>query len=204
VQLVERLVADQIPKRFGFSPREVTVLSPMNQGPLGISALNQRLQARLTPRLPEAPYVRAGELEFRLGDRVCQRVNNYNLGTSGVFNGDQGEVVGLDPHAQTMTVLLWDGREVEYSRDALRELDLAYAITIHRSQGSEMPVVVMVLHDAHRIMLERQLVYTGVTRAKQLLIVVGTRSALKLSARRARSKHRYSGLRERIAAEGVP
>lgn len=196
--MIENLVVDQIPKKFGYSPREITVLSPMNQGELGIISLNQRLQSRLVPPRGGLPTVKVGNLEFRLGDRVCQRVNNYNLSSAGVFNGDQGEVIGIDAEAGKLFVKLWDGRDVEYDSESLYQLDLAYAITVHRAQGSEVPVIVLVLHESHMILLERQLVYTAITRAKKLLIIVGTRKALALATKRSHGKRRYSALAERI------
>ncbi|MCB0343908.1 MAG: ATP-dependent RecD-like DNA helicase [Bdellovibrionales bacterium] len=196
--LVERLVVEQIPKKFGIESSDVTVLSPMNQGDLGIEALNQRLQSRIVPDRPSLPRIKLRATEIRLGDRVVQRVNNYQLSTNGVFNGDQGVVVGIDPIERTATVQLWDGREVDYPADAVSELDLAYAITIHRSQGSEVPAVVLILHDSHYIMLERQLAYTAVTRAKKLLIVVGTKRALILAGKRTRSRKRFSSLVQEI------
>lgn len=198
-QLIERLVVDQIPKRFGLRGHDVMVLTPMNQGELGVIALNARLQAQLVPEGEGMPHVKVGNLEFRLGDRVCQRVNNYQLGTNGVFNGDQGEIVGIDVEQKSLRVRLWDGREIQYPSDALWQLDLAYALTIHRSQGSEVPGIVLALHESHSILLERQLLYTAVTRAKRLLIVVGTRKALATATKRSRSKRRYTALAERTA-----
>ncbi|MCC6953799.1 MAG: AAA family ATPase, partial [Deltaproteobacteria bacterium] len=124
--LIERLVVDQIPKKFGFSGGAITVLSPMNQGELGVIALNARLQARLTPADSAKSHVRVGETELRVGDRVCQRVNNYTITEGGVFNGEQGEVVGIDSDGQKLFVRFWDGRVVEYTRDTLYQLDLAY------------------------------------------------------------------------------
>lgn len=198
--LIERLAVEQIPKKFGFSGSDITVLSPVNQGVLGINALNKRLQQKLIPSVPGLPHVKVAELEFRHGDRVVQRVNNYNIHPNGVFNGDQGEVIGIDADAKSLYVRLWDGREVEYKPEALDQLDLAYALTIHRSQGCEVPVVILALHDSHNIMLERQLIYTAVTRAKRLLIVVGTKRALAIAAKRSRSKRRYTELAGRVIA----
>ena len=196
--LVEKLVVEQIPKRFGFQTGDITVLSPMNQGEIGVISLNRRLQRRLRADQLGGPRVRVAELEFHLGDRVCQRVNNYNLGENGVFNGDQGEVIGIDAEAQTLYVRFWDGREILYPADCIGQLDLAYAISIHRSQGSEVPAVVLVLHDSHTVMLERQLLYTAITRAKKLLVIVGTRRALILAAKKTRSKRRQSSLIDRV------
>jgi exodeoxyribonuclease V alpha subunit len=197
-QLIERLVIEQIPKKFGFQPAEITVLTPMNQGELGVVNLNRVLQNAIVPLSSGFPKVQVGELEFRLGDRVCQRVNNYNIVPGGVFNGDQGQVVGIDAENHTLSVRFWDGREVAYKNDDLYQLDLAYALTIHRSQGSEVPVVILALHDSHLILLERQLVYTAVTRAKRLLVVVGTHRALMSSVKRTRSKRRHTALVERV------
>lgn len=194
--LIERLVAEQIPKKFGIPPTDITVLSPMNQGELGIISLNQKLQSKLVPKVEGQPTVSVGQTEFRVGDRVCQRVNNYNIHDAGVFNGEQGIIFGVDTEAKAIYVRLWDGREVTYTAENINQLDLAYALTIHRSQGSEVPVIVLVLHDSHNIMLERQLIYTGVTRAKSLLIIVGTRSALQTATKRIKSSKRYTGFRD--------
>jgi exodeoxyribonuclease V alpha subunit len=200
-ELIERLVCDQIPKKFNIPPEDIMVLSPMNQGELGIISLNEKLQKRLVPHTELSPCVQVGNLEFRLRDRVCQRVNNYNLHDAGVFNGEQGVVVGIDNVERKVIVRLWDGRDITYNAESLSQLDLAYALTIHRSQGSEVPVIVLVLHDSHSIMLERQLVYTGVTRAKKLLIVVGTRSALSKAAKRVRSSKRYTSFKDLVLEE---
>ncbi len=201
--LVERLVVDQIPKRFGLRGSDIMVLTPMNQGELGILALNEKLQSQLAPHREGMPSVKVGMLEFRLGDRVCQRVNNYNLGSNGVFNGDQGEIIGIDVEAKSLIIRLWDGREVTYASDILWQLDLAYALTIHRSQGSEVPAVVLVLHESHSILLERQLIYTAVTRAKKLLIIVGTKKALAVATKRSRSKRRFTALAERTLGHQI-
>lgn len=200
-ELIERLVCEQIPKRFNYHAEDITVLSPMNQGELGIIALNKRLQDRLVPKSPGAPIVKMGNTEFRVGDRVCQRVNNYNIHDSGVFNGEQGVIYGLDTEQKALYVKLWDGREITYKAEHISQLDLAYALTIHRSQGSEVPVVVLALHDSHAIMLERQLIYTAVTRAKKLLIVVGTKSALARATKRTRSSKRYTSFKDMVEEE---
>lgn len=198
--LIERLVVEQIPKKFGFSSNEITVLSPMNRGELGIIALNQRLQARLAPAESGLAQLRMGSIDFRLGDRVVQRVNNYEIHSSGVFNGDQGEIVGIDAEERLLWVRFWDGREIKYTLADLPQLDLSYALTIHRAQGSEVPVIVLALHESHSILLERQLLYTAVTRAKKLLIIVGTKRALVLATKRHRSKRRFTALPERTCS----
>ncbi|MDR2338028.1 MAG: ATP-dependent RecD-like DNA helicase [Deltaproteobacteria bacterium] len=198
VRLIEKLVANQIPKKFGFSVHDITVLSPMNQGELGIIALNKVLQNKIIPVDEFSPRVKVGNLELRIGDRVIQRVNNYQITENGVFNGDLGKIDGIDAENNSVYVKFWDGRVVEYQQDVLHQLDLAYALTVHRSQGSEMPVVVLVLHEMHGILLERQLIYTAVTRAKKLLIVVGTKRAMILAIKKTRSRRRFSGLVKRV------
>ena len=201
--LIEKLVTEQIPKKFGFGATDITVLTPMNLGELGTIALNKRLQEKIRPSSNGVPSIKFGNQEFRLGDRVCQRVNNYQLGTNGVFNGDQGEIIGVDQENTQLTIKLWDGREIEYTKDVLSQLDLAYALSIHRSQGSEIPAVVLAIHDSQAILLERQLLYTAITRAKKLLIIVGTRRALVMAVRKTKSRRRYSGLALRFAKELV-
>jgi exodeoxyribonuclease V alpha subunit len=196
--LIERLVCEQVPKKFDVRSEHITVLSPMNQGALGIIALNKRLQSRLIQKGAGTPSVKIGSTEFHVGDRVCQRVNNYTIHTAGVFNGEQGVIFGIDTEAKSLYVKMWDGREVTYTGDTIHQLDLAYALTIHRSQGSEVPVVILVLHDSHHIMLERQLIYTAVTRAKKLLLVVGTKSALNKATKQIRSSKRFTALKELI------
>jgi exodeoxyribonuclease V alpha subunit len=198
IPLIERLVSEQIPKKFNIPSRDITVLSPMNQGDLGIISLNKRLQQKLLAPSPNAPRVIAGSNSFFVGDRVCQRVNNYSIHDNGVFNGEQGIIYGIDTEAKSVYVKLWDGRDITYTKDDISQLDLAYALTIHRSQGSEVPVIVLILHDSHRIMLERQLFYTAVTRAKKLLVLVGTQKAISVASRQIRSSRRYTGFRELV------
>ncbi|HMO02150.1 MAG TPA: ATP-dependent RecD-like DNA helicase [Oligoflexia bacterium] len=199
-ELIEKLVADQIPKKFNFKPREITVLTPGNRGIVGTVELNKRLQARLNPAKGDDFELAIGETGnvFRLGDRVCQRTNNYNIDEYGVFNGDLGEVVELSREQRALTVELWDGRLIRYEAKDINQLSLAYAVTVHRSQGSEIPCVVLVLDESHYTLLERQLIYTGVTRAKKLLIVVGSKRALALSARRTNAAKRQTTLVEMI------
>lgn len=201
-QMVEKLIADQLPKKFGFAPHEITVLTPSNRGPLGTIALNQRLQQRLNPSgsLDAEQEITQGDLTLRLNDRVCQRVNNYNLDEIGVFNGDAGTIYQVDRKNRSVWVELWDGRLIQYSADALSQLSLAYAVTVHRSQGSEIPCVVLVLHDSQYTLLERQLIYTGITRAKKLLIIVGSKRALTIACKRMSGHSRNTLLAKRIRA----
>lgn len=197
---IEALVADQIPKKFGFNQSEISVLTPSNRGPLGTQMLNARLQQRLNPQERAGPdqEIELHGHPLRLGDRVCQRVNNYQLGDVGVFNGDVGIITEINRGTREAWVEMWDGRLVRYDSEALGQLSLAYAITVHRSQGSEMPCVILALHESHFTLLERQLTYTAVTRAKSLLVIVGSRKALALACKRTTSKRRCTGLRERI------
>lgn len=199
-QLIERLVSDQIPRKFGIQPHDILVLTPSNRGPLGTEALNLRLQARLNP-LGEDPSSRGlsvGGTFMQVGDRVIQRVNNYNIHDAGVFNGDSGVIFSINGAARSATVELWDGRLIEYQSGDLSQLSLAYCLTIHRAQGSEIPCVILVMHETNYAMLERQLAYTGVTRAKQLLIIVGTRKAFAIACRRASGIRRKTTVVERI------
>jgi exodeoxyribonuclease V alpha subunit len=200
--MLEKLVAEQIPKKFGFKPEEITVLTPSNRGVLGTIALNQRLQARLNPKdkLDSEQEITLGDLTLRVGDRVCQRVNNYQIDEAGVFNGDVGEIYNIDPRHKRIIVELWDGRLIKYEESDISQLSLAYAVTVHRAQGSEMPCVVLALHESHYTLLERQLLYTAVTRAKKLLVIVGSRRALMLAAKRMNAKKRCTLLKDRIEA----
>lgn len=196
--LVESLVADQIPRKFGIPPRDITVLTPTHRGPLGTQALNERIQNALNPSSPETPYLEVAGQPLRLNDRVCQRVNNYQLDDFGVFNGDVGSIHSVNQKDESLQVELWDGRLITYESGVLSQLALAYAITVHRSQGSEIPCVILALHDSHYTLLERQLIYTGVTRSKQLLIVVGSKKALALASKRSMASKRCTRLAERV------
>lgn len=195
---VEKLVADQLPNKFGFSADDILVLSPSNRGPLGIKVLNQKLQEALNPNIDPEQQLEVGDNCLRLGDRVCQRVNNYKIDDNGVFNGDIGRIHQIDKSKNELIVEMWDGRLIKYTRAHANELSLGYALTVHRSQGSEIPCVVLVLHDSHYTLLHRQLLYTAVTRAKKLLIIVGSRRAFSLACRRTSTQRRLTLLAERI------
>ena len=189
---VTDLVLTRIPKRFGFEPlRDIQVLAPMRRGVLGVENLNQQLQELLNPQ-GEAPKW-AGR-RIRGGDRVMQRSNDYELE---VFNGEIGVVAGFD--AEERKVMIdFDGRLVSYPAASLDELELAYATTIHKSQGSEFPCVVIVLHQQHFVMLQRNLLYTAITRGKQLVIVVGARQAVATATRTETTQRRETRLVERL------
>ncbi len=196
--LIEKLVADQIPKKFGFNRDEITVLSPTNRGDLGVINLNVRLQQALNPCFDPEQEVEANSGILRVGDRVSQRVNNYQIDDYGVFNGDTGVISRVDKVRKNITVDLWDGRLIKYDLGQLNQLSLAYCISVHRSQGSEMSCVVLALHESHYMLLERQLIYTAITRAKKLLIIVGSRRALKLAAQRTDTLRRQTRLKPLI------
>ena len=198
--LTEKLVCNQIPNKFGFSLDDIMVLTPMNKGPLGTIELNKRLQNAINPieALDTEQEIIVNDTSFRLNDRVCQRVNNYSLGDSGVYNGDTGIITRANSYAQTLHVRLWDGKEIEYQKANLTELQLAYTLSVHRSQGSEIPCVVLLLHNCHHMLLERQLIYTAITRAKKLLIIIGQQQALAYAIKTQNSVKRNSMLIEKI------
>jgi exodeoxyribonuclease V alpha subunit len=196
---VQRLVADQLPRQFGFAQSDIMVLTPTNKGPLGTVALNTALQETLNPqRQGRGVELKVGEVVFKVGDRVCQRSNNYTIDPQGVYNGDLGVVSAIIPESKSLEVTLWDGRLIRYPSGDLGQLGLAYAMTVHRAQGSEIPCVVLALHDSHYMLLERQLLYTAVTRAKRFLVIVGSRRALATAVRQTGSKTRHSFLRQMI------
>ena len=182
---------DRVPARFGLDPvRDVQVLCPMNRGSLGARALNMELQRVLNP--PGERRVERFGWTYGQGDKVMQVTNDYERD---VFNGDLGIVTGLDMEEGALTVS-FEGREVEYGFGELDELALAYATTIHKAQGSEYPVVVIPLMTQHYTMLARNLLYTGVTRGKRLVVLVGQRKALAMAVRNAGGRRRWSKLRE--------
>ncbi len=193
--LVVEVVTQRIPRRFGLAPTAIQVLSPMHRGAAGVSNLNTLLQTALNPADPHKPEKRVGGHIFRLGDRVMQMSNNYQ---KDVFNGDVGDIVRLRPVEQVLTVDM-DGRTVDYSFLELDELVLAYAISVHKAQGSEYPAVVIPLLTQHYMMLQRNLLYTAVTRARQLVVIVGSPRAIAIAVRNNRVAARYTGLAERLA-----
>ena len=207
-QTVETLVTTRIPRRFGLDPRsEIQVLSPMNRGPLGTTQLNARLRAKLNlPRggrqdaaASAEPADSAADAEarrLRAGDRVIQTRNNYQLE---VYNGDIGQVEETDAEAATVRVS-YGGRSVLYSGPDRDDLALAYAISIHRAQGSEFPAVVVPVHTQHYVMLRRNLLYTAVTRGKRLVVLVGSMRAIALAVQRGAERARCSALPQRVAA----
>jgi exodeoxyribonuclease V alpha subunit len=191
------LVQRRIPARFKLDPiRDIQVLCPMNRGSLGIRELNTRLQAELNPVRPDEPSIEKFGWQFRARDKVIQTENDYD---KEVFNGDVGQIVKVDPLEGEVTVS-FAPREVVYEFGELDEIALAYAITIHKSQGSEFPAVVIPLAMQHYLLLQRNLVYTGVTRGRQLVVLVGQKKALAAAVRNQRTEERFSGLLMRLRA----
>jgi exodeoxyribonuclease V alpha subunit len=197
--LVADIVARRIPARFGLDPRrDVQVLCPMHRGPAGAGNLNLLLQEALTPYRDDAPERRYGGRVFRIGDKVTQLRNNYDKGAAGVFNGTTGVVTGLSLEDHALTVRTDEDEEISYDFDELDELAHAYAVTIHRSQGSEYPAVVIPLTTSAWMMLQRNLLYTGITRAKKLVVLAGSRRALAAAVRTAGTGRRHTALTHRL------
>lgn len=192
--LVE-MVKTRIPGKFRFDPlRDIQVLCPMNRGSLGIRELNVRLQEELNPARAGEPVAEKFGWKFRVRDKVLQTENNYD---KDVFNGDIGQIVTIDPDEREVAVRFYQ-REVRYDYGELDELSLAYAITIHKSQGSEFPAVVIPLAMQQYLLLQRNLIYTAITRGKQLVIVIGQTKALAAAVRNNRTGQRFSGLLARL------
>jgi exodeoxyribonuclease V alpha subunit len=197
--LVVDIVARRISAKFGLDPlRDVQVLTPMHRGPAGAGNLNALLQEALTPPRDQTPEKRYGGRVFRVGDKVTQLRNNYHKGQAGIFNGTVGVVTGLSLEEQTLTVLTDEDEQVDYEFGELDELAHAYAITIHRSQGSEYPAVVIPLTTSSWMMLQRNLLYTGVTRAKRLTVLAGSRRALAQAVRTPGAGRRHTALTHRL------
>jgi exodeoxyribonuclease V alpha subunit len=193
------VVARRLPAKFGLDPRrDVQVLAPMHRGPAGAGALNALLQESLTPAKPNLPERRFGGRVFRVGDKVTQIRNNYDKGENGVFNGTVGVVVALDPVEQKLTVHTDEDENVDYEFGELDELVHAYAMTIHRSQGSEYPCVVIPITMGAWMMLQRNLLYTAVTRAKRLVVLVGSKRAVGQAVRAVGAGRRHTALDHRL------
>ncbi|AGJ55027.1 MULTISPECIES: SF1B family DNA helicase RecD2 [Streptomyces] len=202
------VAARRIPAKFGLNPRrDVQVLAPMHRGPAGAGHLNGLLQQAITPGRPGLPEKRFGGRVFRVGDKVTQIRNNYDKGENGVFNGTVGVVTALDADEQRLTVLTDEEEEIAYDFDELDELAHAYAMTIHRSQGSEYPAVVIPVTTSAWMMLQRNLLYTAVTRAKKLVVLVGSRKAIGQAVRTVSAGRRCTALDFRLSggtAEDFP
>ena len=193
VDVVVKLYLQWIPK-YQEDGVEIQILSPMTRGALGTANLNCVIQQAINPASMDKPQIKVGERIFRVGDRVIHRRNNYDLE---VFNGDIGYIKSINNESLTMVInFLPDGREVEYLKENIVELDLAYAITIHKSQGSEFSVVIIPVLTQHFKMLYRNLIYTGLTRAKKLAVFVGTRRAMAMAVRQQDTAQRQTALEQ--------
>lgn len=196
VKLIIGLVRDRLPKKYGYPAKEIQVLTPMQRGTVGAGNLNIELQNALNP---SGPSLARGGYTFRQGDKVMQIRNNYD---KNVFNGDIGYITAVDTNEQTLSVT-FDSRVVEYDITELDEIVLAYAVTIHKSQGSEFPVVVMPVTMKHYVMLQRNLIYTGITRAKKICVLVGTTKALAYAIRNNTVSKRNTKLKERLNQDSL-
>lgn len=210
MQTVIQLCTQRLPSYYGYDPlKDIQVLSPMKKGVAGVWNLNAQLQQRLNPPAPHKPERSVSEIIFRLGDRVMQIKNDYNVlwqkreggeEGQGVFNGDVGYIAHINDEEQCLTVLFDDDKEVVYDFGQLDELQLAYAISVHKSQGSEFPVVVMPIVSGPPMLMARNLLYTAVTRAKELVVLVGRSEHLRGMINNDFVVQRYSGLKERLCA----
>ncbi|MEW2415005.1 ATP-dependent RecD-like DNA helicase [Streptomyces sp. NPDC046866] len=199
-RLAVDVAARRIPARFGLDPRrDIQVLAPMHRGPAGAGNLNGLLQQAITPARPNLPEKRFGGRVFRVGDKVTQIRNNYEKGANGVFNGTVGVVTALDLDEQRLTVRTEEDEEVGYEFAELDELAHAYAVTIHRSQGSEYPAVVIPVTTGAWMMLQRNLLYTAVTRARKLVVLVGSRKALGQAVRTVSAGRRFTAVAPRLS-----
>ena len=191
-EMIIHMCRNRIPERFGFHPlNDIQVLTPMHRGVVGASSLNTALQKELNTSPHELQ--RGGKI-FRTGDKVMQIRNNYD---KDVYNGDIGRIVSIDQEAQEVTVN-FDSKPVSYDFSDLDEIVLAYAVSVHKSQGSEYPVVVMPLLTQHYLLLQRNLLYTAITRGKKLVVIIGTKKALGIAIRNNKQQLRYTRLKERL------
>ncbi len=193
-QLCVDLVKTRIPRKFAIPSADVQVLSPMHRGMVGVGALNAALQEALNPARPNLPERNLGSRVYRPGDRVLQLRNNYD---KEVYNGDMGTITALDPVEQEVTVV-FDGRPVQYNFLELDELTHAWAVSVHKSQGSEYPAVVIPVLTSHYMMLQRNLLYTAITRAKRLVVLVGQPKAIAMAVHNSQVSARFTGLAERL------
>ena len=193
LQIILELVSQRIPRRFGYdSTDDIQVLAPMHKGIVGTGNLNIELQGLLNPGNIS---ISRGDRNFRIHDKVMQVRNNYE---KEVYNGDIGRIVGIDPEAQAVSIS-FDKRQVDYEYSHLDEIVLAYAVSVHKSQGSEYPVVVLPVLTQHYLLLQRNLIYTAVTRGRKLVVLVGTWKALAMGVRNDKMRRRYTHLRQRLA-----
>ena len=203
---IRDLCTTRLPKNMGIPPEQIQVLCPTRKGGVGTIALNQLLQQALNPASPEKKEHQTGQYLFREGDRVMQIRNNYDIlwkkldgsavGT-GIFNGDMGVITAIDTNQETMTVV-FDDREAQYDFAQLNELEPSYAVTVHKSQGSEYRAVILTAWNASAYLLSRSILYTAITRARELLILVGREDIVAAMTENAKRSRRYSGLKLRL------
>jgi exodeoxyribonuclease V alpha subunit len=192
------VVTERIPQKFGFDPvRDIQVLSPIYRGPAGVTALNERLQKRLNPPAPNKAERKLFGTIFRVGDKVMQTQNNYD---KDIYNGDIGFIRSFDMIEQRLTVDFY-GRSVAYDWSDVDELTLAYVISVHKAQGSEFPAVVMPIVTQHYTMLQRNLLYTSITRASKLCVLAGSRRAISMAVRNNKVAQRFTALGWRLGKE---
>ena len=202
-QTLVEMVKRRIPAKFQLDPiRDIQVLCPMNRGSLGIRELNVRLQTELNPPRADEPSVEKFGWQFRARDKVIQTENDYD---KEVFNGDIGQIIRIDT-VEREVIVRFDQREVAYDYGELDEVSLAYAITIHKAQGSEFPAVVIPLATQHYLLLQRNLIYTGITRGRKLVVLIGQRKAMAIAVRNDKTERRFSGLLARLreSSDGLP
>jgi exodeoxyribonuclease V alpha subunit len=192
LEMIINLVQQRIPKRFGFdSVNDIQVLTPMHRGTTGASNLNLELQKALNPG--EEGVLRGGRL-FKVNDKVMQIVNNYD---KEVYNGDIGRIASIDEEEKEVKVII-DDRAIIYDYSDLDEIVHAYAVSVHKSQGSEYPAVVIPILTQHYVLLQRNLLYTGVTRGKKLVVIVGTKKAMAIAVKNNKTERRYTLLKQRL------
>src|SRR5699024_5851793 len=202
---------DRLPNFYNVDPtQDIQVLTPMKRGDVGTNSLNKHLKADLKNKTQDKEEKKMGNEIFRTGDKIMQIKNNYNIEWrsiknglevdkgEGVFNGDFGYISDIDNEAGSMIVLFDDEREVEYSFNQLDELQLAYATTVHKSQGSEFPIIIMPIHWGPPMLLTRNLIYTAITRARQLVVLVGESKFLQMMINNNKIEKRYSSLDKKI------
>lgn len=202
VEAIKTLLRDRIPARFGLDPVEdVQVIAPMHNGRAGVISLNTEIQGLLNPPRPGVPELNRANRIFRLGDKVMQIRNNYD---KDVYNGDLGRIAEVSPEEGAVSVM-FSGDEgafpIEYSASDLDELVLAYAVSVHKAQGSEFPCVVMPVVTRHFMLLQRNLLYTAITRARRLCVLVGSRKALGIAAATDHGDRRYTALADRLVGK---
>lgn len=208
---VIELVQNRIPNRYKVTAKDIQVLSPSRKGEIGVESMNRVLQKYLNPEEKGKAEINRGDTLFRVGDKVMQTKNNYDIpwvargkngivvedGT-GIYNGDMGVVKSVNTFEKTVTVVFDDFREITYTRDAMEELELAYVTTIHKAQGSEYPAVIITLLDTPHQLLNRNLLYTGITRANRCVMILGSFDKLKEMAKNDSERRRYTGFRDRL------